>query len=98
MSLFSPGALFTPFSSALSRTGFTALFPTTTSALLAALIGLVNGGPGAALRFFLTGAALLVAFFNVFCFAFLLARIFGFASSCHYYPLWFILFLKRISR
>src|ERR1043166_6529092 len=68
---------------AFPRGGLAALFPAAGAALLAAFIGLVHGRPGARFRFLLRDPAFLVAFFDVFCFPFLLRRVFLFASSCH---------------
>jgi len=70
-------------SPALARARFAPLLAAATPALFAAAALLVHGRPGAAFRFFLRCAALLVTFLNVLCFSFLFAGIFRFASSSH---------------
>src|SRR5207248_8924850 len=72
------------FSSAFTRTGFASFLAAATAAFFApALVGFVNGCPGASFRFFFAHAALLVAALDLRRFPFLFPRIFLFASSCH---------------
>src|SRR5205823_13518214 len=65
-------------SAAFARAHFAPLLAAATAALLPAAAFLVHGGPGAAFRFFLRCAVLLVAFFNMFRFALLFAAVFRF--------------------
>src|SRR5438874_13721385 len=70
-------------SAAFARAHFAPLLAAATPALLAASALLVHSGPGAAFRFFLRCAALLVALLDMFRFALLFAAVFRFAPTCH---------------
>src|SRR5438067_9861443 len=70
-------------SAAFARARFAPFLAAAAAALFAAAAFLVHSGPGAAFRFFLRCASLLVAFFVMFCFAFLFTAIFRFAPTCH---------------
>src|SRR5689334_8186207 len=69
-------ALPAAFSSAFARTRFAALLASAAAAFFPATARFVHGRPCPALRFFLTGAALFVAFFNVMRFSLLLPGVF----------------------
>jgi hypothetical protein len=58
-------------------------FTPTRAALFPAAVDLIHGRPGAALGLAASDAAFFVTFLDVFRFALLLVRIFGFASSWH---------------
>jgi hypothetical protein len=71
------------FSSALARCRSVRFFPTTTPALFSAVAFLINRRPRASRSLLLAYAALFVAASNLFSSAFLFARVFFLAPSCH---------------
>src|SRR5262249_43776554 len=80
------GGCTTPQPAALMRRGRISGLTDTGAALLAAVILLVDGGPGAALRLLFGNATLFVAFLNVLGLTLLLVGIAGFVAPRHGEP------------
>src|SRR5205814_8992713 len=69
-------------SAAFARARFAPFLAAAAAALFAAAAFLVHSGPRAPFRFFLRCASLLVAFLDMFCFAFLFTPISLFSLTC----------------